>query len=151
MYTDFAPAISADERTARRSSSVMPEGTPTTTRGFIRNTRREVTRLRKWRSIISVMSTSAITPSFSGRIASMSPGVRPSMRFASRPIPRILRDSFSTATTQGSLTTTPSPRTYTSVFAVPRSTAMSCTGTRLRRGLNQLVEASTPTVFFSGS
>jgi hypothetical protein len=29
------------------------------------------------------------------------------------------------ATTDGSLRTMPSPRTYTSVFAVPRSTAMS--------------------------
>src|SRR5438876_1000099 len=39
----------------------------------------------KWRSICSVTSKSAITPSFSGRIAAIVPGVRPSMRFASTP------------------------------------------------------------------
>ena len=39
----------------------------------------------KWRSISSVTSKSAITPSFSGRIAWIVPGVRPSMRLASMP------------------------------------------------------------------
>ena len=39
----------------------------------------------KWRSISSVTSKSAMTPSFSGRIAEIVPGVRPSMRLASRP------------------------------------------------------------------
>ena len=37
-------------------------------------------------------------------------------------------DPFSTATTEGSLSTIPSPFTYTKVLAVPRSTAMSFTG-----------------------
>ena len=37
----------------------------------------------KCRSICSVTSKSAITPSFSGRIALIVPGVRPSIRFAS--------------------------------------------------------------------
>src|SRR5690606_37873558 len=37
----------------------------------------------------------------------------------------------STATTDGSLRTIPSPFTYTRVFAVPRSTAMSLTGRSL--------------------
>jgi len=35
--------------------------------------------------LLRVTSKSAITPSFSGRIALIVPGVRPSMRFASRP------------------------------------------------------------------
>src|SRR5881409_4501108 len=39
----------------------------------------------KWRSICSVTSKSAITPSLSGRIAWIVPGVRPSIRFASSP------------------------------------------------------------------
>jgi hypothetical protein len=39
----------------------------------------------KCRSICSVTSKSAITPSFSGRIAEIVPGVRPSMRLASTP------------------------------------------------------------------
>ncbi len=79
----------------------------------------------KWRSICSVTSKSAITPSLSGRIAVMLPGVRPSIRFASTPTAWTwpLRESI--ATTEGSESTMPRPRTYTSVLAVPRSTAMS--------------------------
>src|SRR5580693_3843061 len=47
------------------------------------------------------------------------------MRLASAPTARG-RPSFTfTATTEGSLRMMPRPRTYTSVFAVPRSTAMS--------------------------
>ena len=52
-------------------------------------------------------------------------GVRPSMRFASAPIASTFRDFVSTATTEGSLITTPFPETWTSVFAVPRSMPMS--------------------------
>ena len=79
----------------------------------------------KCRSISSVTSKSAITPSFSGRMAEMVPGVRPSMRLASMPTAWTspLRESI--ATTDGSESTIPRPRTYTRVFAVPRSTAMS--------------------------
>ena len=76
-----------------------------------RRIRFEVTGLRKCRSMSSVMSTSAITPSFRGRTASIPSGVRPSIRLASRPTPRILRVPFSTATTEGSLRTIPSPFT----------------------------------------
>ena len=89
----------------------MPDGTPTTTRGLMRKTRFAVTCLRKWRSIISVTSTSAMTPSLRGRMASMPSGVRPSMRLASRPIPMIRREPRSTATTEGSFRTMPSPFT----------------------------------------
>ena len=79
----------------------------------------------KWRSICSVTSKSAMTPSFSGRIAEIEPGVRPSIRFASTPTACTSPVRWSIATTDGSERTIPRPRTYTSVFAVPRSTAMS--------------------------
>ena len=55
----------------------------------------------------------------------MWPGVRPIMRLASLPTARMAPFLVLIATTLGSLSTIPRPRTYTSVFAVPRSTAMS--------------------------
>ena len=60
----------------------------------------------------------------------MPSGVRPSIRLASRPIPLILPVAFSMATTEGSLSTMPSPFTYTRVLAVPRSTAISFAGSQ---------------------
>src|ERR1700745_2544376 len=66
-----------------------------------------------------------MTPSLSGRTATMLPGVRPIMRFASTPTATICPLLVLSATTLGSLRTIPRPRTYTSVLAVPRSTAMS--------------------------
>src|SRR4051794_34904702 len=71
------------------------------------------------------MSKSAMTPSFSGRTASMWPGVRPSMRLASVPTASSRPSRVFIATMDGSSRTIPRPHTYTSVFAVPRSTAMS--------------------------
>jgi hypothetical protein len=65
----------------------------------------------KWRSICSVTSKSAITPSFSGRIAEIVPGVRPSIRFASTPTACTSPDRWSIATTDGSLSTMPRPLT----------------------------------------
>src|SRR5580698_9161237 len=79
----------------------------------------------KYRSIRSVTSKSAMTPSFSGRTATMLPGVRPIIRLASTPTATIAPVFVFSATTEGSLSTMPRPRTYTRVFAVPRSTAMS--------------------------
>jgi hypothetical protein len=79
----------------------------------------------KWRSICSVTSKSAITPSLSGRMAWIVPGVRPSMRLASMPTAWTSAERESIATTDGSESTMPRPRTYTRVLAVPRSTAMS--------------------------
>src|SRR6266702_303067 len=55
----------------------------------------------------------------------MLPGVRPIMRFASTPTATICPLLVLSATTLGSFKTIPRPRTYTSVLAVPRSTAMS--------------------------
>ena len=89
----------------------MPEGTHTMTFGLTRKTCLSMIVLRKYRSIFSVTSKSAMTPSFSGRTARMPSGVRPSMRLASRPMPLILPVAFSIATTEGSLSTMPSPFT----------------------------------------
>src|SRR5919199_1933517 len=69
-----------------------------------------------------------MTPSFIGRTAITPSGVRPSMRLASRPTPLILLVARSIATTEGSLSTIPSPFTYTRVLAVPRSTAIALAG-----------------------
>jgi hypothetical protein len=61
----------------------------------------------------------------SGRIATMFAGVRPIIRLAPVPTATIPPVVVSIATTLGSLSTIPRPRTYTSVLAVPRSTARS--------------------------
>jgi len=58
-----------------------------------------------------VTSKSAITPSFIGRIATMFPGVRPIISFASRPTARTLFVPRTMATTLGSRSTIPSPFT----------------------------------------
>src|SRR6476661_6893715 len=52
-------------------------------------------------------------------------GVRPIIFLASMPTASGRPSRAFTATTDGSSSTTPRPRTYTSVLAVPRSTAMS--------------------------
>ena len=70
-------------------------------------------------------SRSAITPSLSGRSVAMWGGVRPIISFAAVPTATILSVCRLIATTEGSSRTTPFLRTYTSVLAVPRSTAMS--------------------------
>ena len=89
--------------------AVTPDGTQTTTRGCAK--RCWCTFWMKWRSICSVTSKSAITPSFSGRIALIVPGVRPSMRFASSPTACTSPVRWSIATTDGSESTMPRPRT----------------------------------------
>ncbi|KAF5042033.1 hypothetical protein DSECCO2_516880 [anaerobic digester metagenome] len=111
--TSRAPALWADSRTARFSTWVMPVGTQMTMRG--RTSRRLLCTLEmKCRSMASVTSKSAMTPSFMGRMATMLPGVRPSMRLASAPTARTLllpRLSRLTATTEGSRRTMPLPLT----------------------------------------
>ena len=79
----------------------------------------------KWRSICSVTSKSAITPWRSGRVAEICAGVRPIMRCASAPTATTSPVRSSIATTDGSESTMPRPCTWTTVLAVPRSTAMS--------------------------
>src|SRR3989338_5903853 len=62
-----------------------------------------------------------MTPSFIGRYAMISPGVRPTISFASLPTASILLSRTETATTDGSLSTMPRPGTKTSTVVVPRS------------------------------
>src|SRR5215204_504523 len=128
VYAWRAPADSVASFTARSSTPVTPLGTQTTTLGPIRD--RKILRwgcaLRiKYASIFSVTSKSAITPSLRGRMATMLPGVRPSIRFAADPTATTLSVLVSIATTEGSESTIPCPLTNTSVFAVPRSIATS--------------------------
>ena len=52
-------------------------------------------------------------------------GVRPTIRLASMPTATGRPSRTLTAMTEGSLRTIPLPRTYITVLAVPRSTAMS--------------------------
>ena len=58
-------------------------------------------------------------------MATMLPGVRPSMAWASAPTFSSLPVFLSMATTDGSFNTTPLPFTYTSTEAVPRSMPIS--------------------------
>ena len=80
--TSFAPALMTDSWTALSSTSVIPEGTPTTTLGLPALYLWQ-TFATKFLSINCVAVKSAITPSLSGLIASISDGVLPSISFAS--------------------------------------------------------------------
>src|SRR5262249_15701608 len=66
-----------------------------------------------------------MTPSFIGLMATIFPGVRPSISFASLPTASTSPVFLLIATMEGSLTTMPLPLAYTSVLAVPRSIARS--------------------------
>src|SRR5215208_6501951 len=81
--------------------------------------------LMKYVSIFSVTSKSAMTPSFIGLIATILPGVRPSMSLASLPTASTRPVTLLMATIDGSLTTIPLPLAYTQVLAVPKSMARS--------------------------
>ena len=95
--------------TARRSTCVISDGTPMTTRGRSQPLRLCALRM-KCVSIFSAASKSAMTPSFIGLIAVMLPGVRPSISLASVPTASILPVTLLSATIDGSLTTMPLPR-----------------------------------------
>ena len=88
--TRRAPALSALSWIARRSTAVEPEGTQMIIRGLAKP-RRGCTRRMKCLIISSATSKSAITPSRNGRIASMLPGVRPTICLASSPTARTWR------------------------------------------------------------
>ncbi len=81
-----APALRAASRTARFSTSVTPDGMPSSMRGRGMSPTRSWTRCTKYLIICSVTSKSLMTPSRSGRTAMMLAGVRPTMRLASAPI-----------------------------------------------------------------
>ena len=116
-----APALIVASRTARFSTSVTPDGMPTSTRGRGMRAYRSCTFWMKYRIICSVTSKSLITPSRRGRMATMLAGVRPTIRFASAPMASTRFVRVSMATTDGSVMTMPRWRTVTSVLAVPRS------------------------------
>src|SRR3989344_1982666 len=125
ICTSRAPALDAASLTARISTLVMPLGTPITTRGpsiFFCST---CARFIRYASISSVASKSEATPSTSGLTATKCPGVLPSICLARVPTATTWPVFWLTATTDGSVTTMPLPRKYTSVLAVPRSTPIS--------------------------
>ena len=64
----------------------------------------------KYVSIFSAISKSAMTPSRMGRMATMLPGVRPSISFASRPTASVRPVTLLMATMEGSFSTIPLPR-----------------------------------------
>ena len=110
--------------TAFFSTWVMPVGMQITMDGLTRR-RPEMHLPTKWAIISRVMSKSAMTPSFMGRMAQMFWGVRPRYSLAAAPTASTLRLTASTATTEGSLMKMPCFLVYSSVLAVPRSMAMS--------------------------
>ena len=79
-----APARSAESNTARFSTAVIPLGTAMTTRGPM-NVCRPCTLRMKYESRASVISKSLMTPSLSGRMAEIDPGVLPSISLAVQP------------------------------------------------------------------
>src|SRR6185295_9854688 len=91
----------------------------------------------------SVTLKSAMTPSFMGRIATILPGVRPSISLASLPTASTSFVILLMATMEGSLTTIPRPFAYTSVLAVPRSMARSLEN-RLNNGRKFISCCHTP-------
>ena len=95
---------------ARRSTAVAPDGTQTMIFGFTKPLRLCTLRM-KCLIISSATSKSAMTPSRMGRMASMWPGVRPSICLASMPTAwTILRPpTLRRATTEGSFRTMPLP------------------------------------------
>src|SRR5215208_4077584 len=134
VYAFLAPADSVASLTALSSTPVTPEGTQTATRGRSRYRRTDLfgrAPRMKYVSIFSVTSKSAITPFFRGWVATMWAGVRPIMPLAAEPTATTLSVFVSTATTEGSESTTPQPLTNTNVFAVPKSIATSGANSRL--------------------
>ena len=97
-----APALRAASRTARFSTSVTPDGMPSSIRGRGIRPTRSCTLFTKYLIICSVTSKSLMTPSRSGRTAMIEAGVRPTMRLASAPIARTRLVLASIATTDGS-------------------------------------------------
>src|SRR3954447_19016039 len=78
-----------------------------------------------------------MTPSRIGRTTWMRSGARPSISRACRPTASTRLSASEYATTDGSLSTTPRPLTYTRTFAVPRSMPIAFP--------NMLMPSTTPT------
>src|ERR1043165_4957585 len=88
----------------------------------------------KWSNIVRVRSKSATTPSTSGAITVTSRASRPCILCASLPTAITSPVTLLTATTDGSSTTTPRPRTAMIVLAEPMSIAIE-SETRFLRAL----------------
>ena len=122
--TSLTLARYALSTTARRSTWVMPDGIPITTR--VRRQEYGPCALRmKLVSMRSAASKSAMTPSRIGRIVVMEVGVRPSIARAAWPTASVFSFVVLIATIDGSSTTMPRPAAKTMVLAVPRSMARS--------------------------
>ena len=102
-----APALRVASVTARRSTSVIADGTQIKT--FGRENRDTPARCSNRRIIFSVISKSVIAPPRRGRTATMFPGVRPIMSHASRPVASTSPVVRLTAITDGSSMTIPLP------------------------------------------
>ena len=122
--TSCAPALRTASSTARRSTSVTPEGTLMTTRVLENMERLSERKIKLW-SISAVISKSAMTPFFSGRTATMEPGVRPIICLAWVPVATTRLVFTSTATTLGSRTIMRPLRSQIMVVAVPKSIPIS--------------------------
>ena len=107
-WASAAPAFRAASVTARRSTAVMADGTQISTLG--RLNRLTPTRSRSRRTIRWVTSKSVMAPLRSGRLATTCSGVRPIMCHASSPMARTSPERSLMAITDGSASTTPSPR-----------------------------------------
>ena len=103
-----APAFRAASVTARRSTAVMADGTQTNTLGRLK--RLTPTRSSSRRTIRWVTSNSVMAPLRSGRLATTCSGVLPIMCQASSPMARTSPVRSLMAITDGSASTTPSPR-----------------------------------------
>ncbi len=136
-YTSLPPACSALSRTARSSTSVLPEGTPITIlKEGEKNLRPMLTFLISPRIICSQALKSAITPSRRGLTVRILGFSFSYIIFALSPTAIILSVRRSSATTEGSSTTI-FPFDVIMVLAVPRSIAISC------------VKENNPILFFS--
>ena len=124
MNTFLAPIRSAASLIAFFSTDVIFEGQHIKILGLEKRFLAFIFLINSF-NIISVISKSAITPSFIGFMAFILPGVLPSISLASLPVARTCFVSASIATTVGSFNTIPSPFTYIKTFAVPKSIPIS--------------------------
>ena len=125
------PCARRPTRPSRRRRAARPAWRRAGTQMRMRGRRKPsmvLARWMNWRSISSVAMKSAMTPSRMGRTSSTGSGARPmhglGLEADGQHFARCRRASC-TATTDGSSMMMPRPTTCTSVFAVPRSIAMS--------------------------
>src|SRR2546423_1553129 len=131
-------ACSAAAKSARCSTCVMPESTLITARRLKCETPLLAART-KWSRSLRVRSKSATTPSMSGATRVTSRASRPSMSRASGPKATASPVSLLTATTAGSSTTTPRPRTEMMTEVEPMSIAIE-SETRSRKPSSDISE-----------